>query len=323
MGLFGSVKKRFVMQLVSVSLLEHSCKINVKKLKNSNVIHRERKTFDIESKDKLSSEVINYLNTLQSEHEQTYVALFLNTLGQGAISGCSTGAFEKFGVDKKNVKSICIDKEFTIYASFIDIQWVDKIFQKVGLDFIFSPFLILNHFAQKETLDDKVKLYILNTNNGLTIMIKQGKKLLYGSFFNVAKEEDMLYDDFEDEDSDSVDVLDEDLFDEFDLGDDSDVDDMEDFDSGDDFDGGDADSSLSPMDTRLIRYLDASLDEFYRNEIYDSDFITDVKIYDDAGMNIEVIKHIENDLLLDTSAENINILEVISEIAEEEVMTNA
>lgn len=187
MGLFSSVKKRFIIQLVGVALLENSCKVYVKKIKNSKVIYRAKKSFDIKSKDKLSTEVINYLNTLQEEHEQTYVALFLNTLGQGAIPGCHTGAYEKFGVDKQNVKSICIDNEFTIYASFIDIHWADKIFQKVGLDFVFSPFLILNYFAQKEISDDEVKLYILNTHNGLTIMIKRGKKLLYGSFFNVAK----------------------------------------------------------------------------------------------------------------------------------------
>ncbi len=323
MGLFGSVKKRFTVQLVSVALLENSCKVHVKKIKNSKVIHRAKKSFDIQSKDQLSTEIINYLNALQAEHEQTYMALFLNTLGQGAISGCSTGTYEKFGVDKKNVKSICIDKEFTIYASLIDIQWVDKIFQKVGLDFIFSPFLILNHFANKETLEDEVKLYILNTNNGLTIMIKQRKKLLYGSFFNIAKEDNMLYEDFESMDSNSVENMEEELFDEFDIDDDSDIEEMQEFDDENEFEDGVLKSRLSQMDSRLIKYLDASLKEFYNSDLYESAFISKVKIYDDAGMNTEVIKHIEDELLLDTSAENINILEVISEIAEEEVMTHA
>jgi len=322
-GLFGSVKKRFIMQLVSVALLENSCKVHVKKIKNSKVIHRAKKSFDIQSKDQLSAEVINYLNTLQSEHEQTYIALFLNTLGQGAISGCSTGTYEKFGVDKKNVKSICIDKEFTIYASLIDIQWVDKIFQKVGLDFIFSPFLILNHFVKKETLEEEVKLYILNTHNGLTIMIKQGKKLLYGSFFNVAKEENMLYEDFESTESDSVENMEEELFDVFDMDDDSEIEEMQEFDEGAEFDEVELNSTLSLMDARLVKYLDASLKEFYHSDLYESAFISKVKIYDDAGMSTDVIKYIENELLLDTSAENINILEVISEIAEEEVIANA
>lgn len=322
MGLFSSVKKHFIIQFIGVALLENSCKVYVKKIKNSKVIYRAKKSFDIKSKDELSSEVINYLNALQQEHEQTYVALFLNTLGQGAIAGCSTGAYEKFGVDKKNIKSICIDKEFTIYASLIDIQWVDKIFQKVGLDFVFSPFLILNNFIKKEIIEDEVKLYILNTHNGLTIMIKQGKKLLYGSFFNIAKEENLLHDDFENVDTSSDINLEDEIFEEFDE-DDSEFEEMQNLDDELEFDDEDLQSRLSQKDARLVKYLDASLKEFYHGDLYDSAFISTVKIYDDAGMNGEVIRHIENELLLDTSAENINILDFVLEISEEEVLDHA
>jgi hypothetical protein len=319
MGLFGSIKKRFIIQLVSVAHYEHSCKIYVKKIKNSKVIYRAKKSFDLESKEKLSKEVIKYLNDLQAEHEQTYISLFLITLGQGAIPGCNSGAFEKFGVDRKNVKSICIDKEFSIYASLIDIQWVDKIFQKVGLDFIYSPFLILNNFIKKEMVEDEVKLYILNTHNCLTIMIKKGKKLLYGSLFNIAKEENLLHEDFDSVDSSSEINLEEELFEELDEDIDSELKEMQEFDDGSAYDE-DLNNHLSQLDVRLVKYLDASLKEFYHSELYESAFISKVKIYDDAGMNEEVIAHIENELLLDTSAENISILDVIIDIAEKEVM---
>jgi hypothetical protein len=321
LGLFGSVKKHFIVQLIGVVLLEKSCKIYIKKVKNSKVIHRAKKTFDLESKEKLSSEVITYLLELQEEHEQSYVALFLNTLGQGAIAGCNTGAYEKFGVDKKSVKSICLDDNFTAYASLIDINWVDKIFKKVGLDFVFSPFLVLNTLSKKDYSEDEVKLHILNTDNGLTMMIKKGKKLLYGAFFNIAKEEDLLHEDFESSSFGSIDSLEEELFEEFELDDDTLMNELGD---GMDFDEVETTSSqLSDIDSRLVKYLDASLKEFYHSELYDSEFISAVKIYDDAGMHEDVIKHIENELLLDTSAENINILDVVIEIAEEEVMGNA
>jgi len=327
MGLFSSVKKRLVIQLIAVVLEEKQCKIYVKKIKNLKKIHAEKKSFDIDSKDQLTPEVINYLNSLQDMHEQTYVALFLNTLGQGAISGCNTGAYEKFGVDKKSVKSICIDNSFTIYASLIDINWVDKIFQNVGLDFIFSPFLVLNSFIKKDTdtlKKDEIKLYILNTNNALTIMIKQRAKLLYGSFFNLAKEENLLYEDFENGDFSSVDNLEEELFDEFDIDEDSqEVEEMQEFDDSVVFDDEDIQSGLSQKDMRFVKYLDASLKEFYHSDLYESSFINSVKIFDDIGISEDVIKHIEDELFLDISAENINILEAVCEIAEEEVIGHA
>jgi hypothetical protein len=327
MGLFSSVKKRFIIQLISIVLEEKRCNIYIKKIKNSKTIHTEKKSYDIESKERLTPQIVDYLNQSQEMHEQTYVALFLNTLGQGAISGCNSGAYEKFGVDKKGVKSICIDNKFTIYASLIDINWVDKIFQNVGLDFIFSPFLVLNSFIKddKDNLkDEEVKLYILNTNNGLTIMIVNRKKFLYGSFFNLAKEDNLLYEDFESASIDEVDELEEELFDEFDIDEDSEeIEDMQEFDDSIEFDNTDIDEGLSQQDARFVKYLDASLKEFYHSDLYESSFINSVKIFDDAGINDGVIKHIENELFLDISAENINILEAVCDIAEEEVLNNA
>lgn len=317
MGLFSSVKKRFTIQLIGIVLEEDRCGIYVKKVKNSKIIYSNIKYFEIQSKDNLSKEVSNYINSLQNGQEQTYVALFLNTLGQGAISGCGKEVYEKFGVDKTSVKSICIDKNFTIYASLIDINWMDKVFSKVGLDFIFSPFLVLNYFCKKDSGDDEVKLYILNTNNGLTMMIKNGKKLLYGSFFNVSCEENVLHEDFESKVSNDTIDLDEELFDELDIEDDSD---LQEIDDGSDYEDIVLQNNLVEKDARFVKYLDASLKEFYSSDLYESAFISKVKIYDCAGMNEEVIKHIENELLLDTSAENINLLEAVAQIAEEEVV---
>jgi len=323
MGLFGSVKKRLTIQLIGICLEEDGCNIQVERFKNSKMTYSNRKSFLIESKEVLSKEIINYLNILQGEHEQTYVVLFLNTLGQGAIPGCDEGIYEKFGVDKNGIKSVCIDNRFTIYASLIDINWADKIFKKVGLDFIFSPFLILNAYIDKNNDTKEVKLYILNTNNGLTMMVKNGRKLLYASFFNVAKEQDLLLEDFENTETQSAVNLEEELFDEFDIDSDETNDDMQELDDEIDYENNSEYSSLSGKDLRFVKYLDASLKEFYDNDLYDSQFVTKVKIYDDAGMHKDVIKYIENDLLLDTSAENINLLNMVIEVAKEEVLSYA
>ncbi len=324
MGLFSSVKRHFLIQLIGIVLEEEKCGVYVKKVRNDKIVYSNIKYFNLESKDSLTKEIVSYLNVLQGEHEQTYVALFLNTLGQGAISGCTKEAYEKFGVDFKSVKGVCIDKKFTIYASIIDINWADKVFEKVGLDFVFSPFLILNSYAKKDISNDEVKLYILNTNNGLTMMIMSGKKFLYGSFFNVAIEQDVLLEDFESTSTDkSLSIDDEEIFDELDLDDEGDDSSMMSIDEVVDYEEGILQNTLSEKDARFVRYLDASLKEFYGGDNYESEFVSGVKIYDCAGMSEDIIKHIENELLLDTSAENINLLEAVVQIAKEEVIENA
>ncbi len=324
MGLFNLVKKRFTMQFISIVLGEKECNILVKKIKNGKTIYAHKKMFEIEDKEHLSPEIINYISNLADEYEQTYIILFLNTLGQGIIPKCNSDIFNKYGIDKKSVKSICIDNEFTIYASLIDINWLNKIFQKVGLDFIFSPFLILNTHIKKDTNSDEVKLHMLNTNNGLTIMVKSGKKFLYGTFFNVGKNENLLHEDFENADSSSDTDIEEELFDDLDLDDNSGIDEMQELNEDVDYDDEFGyESRLSEKDMRFIKYLDASMKEFYSSELYDSEFITKVIIYDGVGVNENIINYIKSELFLEVNVESVDLLETMVEIAKEEVMANA
>ncbi len=320
MGLFNSVKKRLTKQFLAVIVEENTCKIKQKVIKNNTILHVEDHTFDIPSKDDLGAEVTTFLNELQEEYDNTYIALFLNTLGQGVIPVCDEEQLQKYHVDRHSVKTICVDTRFMMYATLIDIKWADKIFRDVGLDFVFSPFLILDYFIMLEdNLQEQVTLFILNTNNAFTIMINKGTQLLYGSFFNVAKEENLLYTDYTDE---AV-MDDEEVMDELNLEEDEELE--------IDTIGNVSDNShfvknvmkeqarLDEQDQRIIKYLSAALKEFYSDELYKSDFITHAKIYDGAGMHEDIIKYIENELLLDTSAVNISVRDAVIELALREV----
>ena len=321
MSLFNSLKKRLTNQFLAVIVYEDSCNIKQKIVKNSKLLHKEEFNFDIKSKDDLGGKVINFINTLQEEHDNTYIALFLNTLGQGIIPICDENALSKFNVDHKNVKSICKDNRFLMYATLIDVKWADKLFQRTGLDFVFSPFLVLDFFIKKAMKKEsynkeEVVLYILNTNNALTLMIQKGDTLLYGAFFNIAKGEDLLYTDYSD------DVEDDTVMDELNLDDISDLemDDILDVSNQSNFVTNilQSNANISEEDERIIKYLNSSLKEFYSNKLYNSEFITAARIYDDVGINEGVMKYIENELLLDTSAENISVSDVILELSMQE-----
>jgi len=321
MSLFNSLKKRLTNQFLSVIVYEDSCNIKQKIVKNSKLLHKEEFNFDIKSKDDLGGKVINFINTLQEEHDNTYIALFLNTLGQGIIPICDENALARFNVDHKNVKSICKDNRFLMYATLIDVKWADKLFQRTGLDFVFSPFLVLDFFIKKAMKKEsynkeEVVLYILNTNNALTLMIQKGDTLLYGAFFNIAKGEDLLYTDYSD------DVEDDTVMDELNLDDISDLemDDILDVSNQSNFVTNilQSNANISEEDERIIKYLNSSLKEFYSNKLYNSEFITAARIYDDVGINEGVMKYIENELLLDTSAENISVSDVILELSMQE-----
>jgi hypothetical protein len=301
-------------QFISVIVYEDSCNIKQKIIKNSKLIHKEEFNFDIKSKDALGAKVIGFINELQEKYDNTYIALFLNSLGQGIIPGCDETLLDRFNIDKSAVKTICKDNRFLMYATNIDIKWADKLFAKTGLDFLFSPFLVLDFFIKgvmkKESFNkDDVVIYILYTKNSLTLMIQRDSELLYGAFFNTAKEENPLYTDYEEmiESSEEIDELDLDSIDELEM------DDIIDAANQTNFVTNILENRevLSEQDERIVKYINASLKEFYSNDIYKSDFITSAMIFDDVGMSDGVLKYIENELLLNTTAQNISVSDAI------------
>ncbi len=320
MGLFSSVSKRLTRQYIAVIVEENKCKIRQKIVKNSDLLHLEDYSFDISSKEQLGEKITTFLNNLQEEYDNTYIALFLNTLGQGIIPVCDENILEKYHIDRKSIKTICVEERFMMYATLIDVKWADKLFQDVGLDFVFSPFLILDYFIQKEeVVTGQVTLNILNTSNALTIMISKDSRLLYGSFFNVAKDENLLYTDY----SEGEELDDDESFDEIDL----DEDDVEMDEIGNITDNSNfvnnvlkEQANLGAQDERIIKYLSAALREFYSDNLYESEFINHAKIYDGAGIHEGVMAYIENELLLDTSAVNISVRDAIINLSEKEVL---
>jgi len=323
MSLLNSLKKRLTNQFLSIIVYEEQCNIKQKIIKNSKMIHKEEFNLDIKSQDELGGKVINFINDLQSQYDNTYIALFLNTLGQGLIPGCNVDDLQKFNIDKDGVKTICKDGRFLMYATHIDIKWADNLFVKTGLDFIFSPFLVLDYFIKKEMKKDSFNkeirvLYLLNSKNSLTLMIEQNDKVLYGTFFSKIKDDNLLHTDYEDEivNTQELDELDLDNIDE--LG-------MEDMLNAASQNDNlttllEDDYILSEEDEKIIKYINSSLKEFYSNELYDSDFVCTLKIFDNVGLKEGVVKYIENELLLNCTVDSVNISDALLDLSIKEAL---
>ena len=334
MGLLTAIKKRLTNQFVAVIVLEDTCLTKVKRFKGDDLLLEEEKRFTIPSRERLSKEVVNYLQELQAEVEQTYIALFLNSHGQGIVPSCQKSVYEKFHIDYAHVTDVCIDNRYSIYASDIDIKWSQKIFAETGLDFLFSPFLILDSLRKKEKVHKEIALYMLVGYNSMAIMIVRDQDLLYGTFINYAKEEDLLSSGFEEEEIDMEDDVEDDIFDEFDL--DLEMEESEEI--ADILEDVEKDivekverdtaiitvkNRLFGQDLRLVKYFDASLREFYESDMYESDFITYVKIYDGAKLNADVIAYLQEQLLVEIEIVPVDLLDELLDLAKEEAESGA
>ncbi len=322
--------------------------INSNVVKNGVVKDKFSKNFDAKEYENIPVKMEKYLDNLQTKYNFAYLALFLESMGQGAFSGMTAIDFEKNSVDIKSVTHFDLGKKWSIYASFIDINWVKKLFINVGIDFIYSPFMVQYSLIKKQKTKNKQILYMLNHQDSVTITVFDDKNLLFGAYFKTttddnlssgeeedwenAQEEEGIENipelgSMDDDDNDSMDEL-ETLGELDDLSADDSIgfEDIKSYenDSGH-FDSEDvievSDLELFGRDILIYKYLTSSLKEFYKNPQYNSSFIDTVIIYDGYEVSAELIDMIESELLMDIEINKIDISETICNMAKEEALT--
>ena len=327
---------------ISIVQQENEWVIYSKILKNGAIKDKLTEKFESKDHDNIPKKMQKYLEKLQADYNFAYTALFLDSMGQGALSGTTAKDFEKHSVDMKSVSCFAVDNAWTLYASFIDINWAKKLFENVGLDFIYSPLMVQHTLIKSQKLKEKPTLFILNHEDSVTISIYENTNLLFGSFFKTTTDDNL--DDGDEEDWDNAkeekgveDLVELDTMydDEMgaleeldDLATDEESTDFEDVESNetdlghfeDDENSDNSDLELFGRDVIVYKFLVSSLKEFYKNPIYKSNFIDTIVIFDGYEMSSELIDMIENDLLMDIEMNKININETVCDMSIKEAL---
>ncbi|MDX1810073.1 MAG: hypothetical protein R3331_11090 [Sulfurospirillaceae bacterium] len=351
MSFSNLIRKYFSNLFVSIVSKENSYIVFCKVIKNGKLKAKFEKEFDSsESVDTIDAKLEKYLISLQEEYNFTYISLLLDSMGQGAINGVEAEDFEKFSVDAKNIKSVKF-KNWSAYASFIDINWAHKIYSNVGLDFIYSPFVLLYYMLSQHRPQKNVVLYMLNQQDSITLSIFKDGVLSFGVFAKMTEDTNLdefnNIDDWEDEEEetnivDDVDLLntnnDDDIGEEFsaledltDLESDTqkiatetfldvteEVEDHISEEENPEYDNVEIDMSdieLYGRDMKIYKILNRTLREYYGNSIYESDFISKMIIFDGYDMSQEILQSIEHELLLTLETYKINVSEIVCDLS--------
>ena len=344
MSFSSKIQKYFTNLFISIVEGEDSYRLFCKVLKNNKLLSKFDKTFEIAPNDeKLDSTIEDYIVSLQEKYNTVYIALLLNSMGQGAIKGTHDQDFQKFSVHSNNVKTVKF-RSWSSYVSYIDINWIQKTYKDVGLDFVYSPFVILYNLLSNYKLKHNLTLYILNQEASITIGIFKGDTLCFGAFYkvdnNVKLSASMDIDDWEDEEEDdsatmveldnldSEELLSSDELSELNALDDElgdgkfsdlkDEDRLENSSSLESEESGTHDLELYGRDLDIFKFLQKALGEYYKNDIYESDFIENAIIFDGYDIGQEMIGCIEDDLMLNLEIHKIDIAEVVCDLSVKE-----
>jgi len=351
MGFLNKIQKYFTNLFISVIEEDGSYRLYSRVVKNGKIKDKFDKSFEmIPNDEKLPKEMEEYFVSLWEKYNYVYISVLLNSMGQGAIKGTTEEEFEKANVDSKNVKSVKF-KSWSAYVSFIDIGWMQKIYSNVGVDLAYSPFVVLYSLLKNYKLKTRPTLYILNQASSVTIGIFKEETLYFGAFYKICKEDivssSIEIDDWENEEeeenvrglasldnSDDNDDNDEELSNLDDLGQLDALDDTfdteefsdikESIDSSNLLDSQTEDANLGDIelygrDLEIYKFLKKALKEYYKNDIYESDFIEEAVIFDAYDLSHEMIDSIENDLLLDLQMHKIDIDEAVYELSVKDI----
>ncbi len=324
--MFSFIKKRLLYKFILVYIFDERVLVHTYDVKNFTIIESDAKEFALEKKDEFSDDLVKYIIALEESFTRSYVVTVVNSSGQGIIPTCSATKFIDYNVDRKYIYNICVDYLFTNFVSKIDIKWLQKIFSKTGIDFIFSPFTILKNISFFEQEREKVELHILYTMQNSTLLITKEGSYIFGAFFSQNNEKNPLFTDFDTENEDDSELIDSD---EFEIEDDFDFENEDGFTF--EIESNDNNSKENDLDYQsnielvqnnreFTRELAKVLKEFYSKPIYESSFVDNVKIYSEEKIEDSLIEYIENELFLSVEVKSIDYDDEVLKLLYKEVI---
>ena len=336
----------FATVLIGVNYNSTACHIKVVKKRGGHIVEENDKEFKILDGN-LSAEVIKFIKRLKSRYAYSYVAILSKSSEQILVPGSKKNQFGSFNVNEKEYKFVKLPSAFAFILKD-DITQYQTMFKKAkGLDFLFSPFVLL-FFKAKTFVGDKPKLFVLQEKENLAVLILTRKAILYGSFLPMSAGEqvmnvrDSLPSSLTDDTlvattssqtgstAQGLDDLNTELG-----GLEDELEDYENFDfdsitggTSDNISGSsDSDEEGSNMDnlqdlgrsTTIINLLQAAIKDFYNNSLYDSDFIEEIVFFDCYGISPQAVDNIRSNLMIDLSLVNLDLLKELTNIIQIEL----
>ncbi|MDA3969580.1 hypothetical protein [Helicobacter ibis] len=333
MNLSKTIRSFFATVIVGIEVDNKSCIIASKFYKNGKNIDTQTKEFKT-IPGELPAQAVRYVKKIRTKNPFTYISTLSSSIIQGAIHNEKEVEFEKYGINPNEIVQKN-QNSWLVYVSKDGIAETKKRFLKLGADFIISPFMVL-YYLSKNIFQDSCKLYILFQRSNITMIVtNKNEGVLFGGYYVLDSEidselkvventynfddEDDLSSGIQDElsDVDGIDFShngsDEELIEVL-KGDDSDFD-SSDESSGEDNSGDDLNDYARV--TTASKFIQTALNEFYNNELYKSEFINDIVVFNPHNIEEETLKQIENITMLEVRIEECNISEVLANLGYE------
>lgn len=302
MSLFSRIYQKVI---ISIDLDEKTCRVIV-----SNNSQQEEKTYKTINAD-FPIEAAKYIQRIQNKHPYTYVSTMIRGQQQGLLNGNKIDIFDKFGLDRNSLRIMLVNNQWFVYVSKKNLQDYKNKFSKInGLDFVFSPFIIIFEKI-KDSLDSAKKLYILQEKGSSSLLIADRDNIYFGEY--IVFEQDRFLDENKEDDNKNDKEIEFDIIDEID---ENII--IKDFDKNG-YEQSQNNLSELSIANHMIELITKTLNSFYQDSRYASDFIDELLIFDGYGISDNAKSHLKNNTMLETQFIRIDVCKEIEKLTKMEL----
>ena len=290
------------------------------------------------------SDIYEYIQLFAKKSPIHYISILDNSSSCGAAPTCSKEDRDLY-YNSNDFESICVSNNWSYYTPKIDLLELQGRYHKIGLDFIFSPYLILTNFF-KDKIASGIAMYILINEDNLTLSIFEDSKLLFASSLDMENKDldssdELLMDIDDDEelelelDDTSVDLENIDVDDDMDsIEEFDDIEDLDTFDEMDEFSEDTMeeisatekpqedvfeDQSGFGIDYHRFSLIQSAVNSFYQDKKFDSKFIEIAYIADAVGISNELKKFLEEEMFLSVFIRKMDLGSELCELSKVEL----
>jgi len=324
---------------VNIVVYRSKSVVSVEAYNKDKVLDSIEESFDTTT---LNTKMYNFIKSYTDDSPFHYLSVLDTSISQGAAPTCKSKDISLF-FDSGSSKQLCYADRWTYYTSNPDLHLLKKEYSSLGIDFVFSPFVILAKFF-KDKIDTHMSMYILVEDSFLSLAVFDHSELLFAEHLDMEQNkdsDDLLMDDssmqnleFEEESSVNLDEIDveDDIGELDDFGDIEDLDDFEDIDEfseikeeEEDFIE-EEDEEYQTKDTegfnedyKRFSLIKNSLNHFYKDDKYKSKFVESVYIADGVGISSDLKKYLEEEMFLSVFVRRIDLCAEVCELAKAEL----
>jgi hypothetical protein len=173
------VIKRFYRKIF-VAIVQDGGKYDVRVVakKQKKLLYKESREFEGTS---AHEDIRTYLRKYMEESPLHYVALLNPAVKQGALAECKHHNEDEI-IEISGAKTLCQDEEWLLYSSMRELDTIQTQYKSIGLDFIFSPFTVMEHFF-KDKIHGGLALYALALKDSFSVALFEDGKLEYAHHY--------------------------------------------------------------------------------------------------------------------------------------------